>query len=164
MKTSKNIEEEDKLKKEAPTLASLKKKGTPPPPAGYFNKFPGKVMDKIREEENQPEKGKILPVWRSLAAAAAVIIFVLSISPVYFAFHHKPTQDNNNLASVKEISNDAVLNMVDEDDIIDQLSSEKAATITVAPNQEVKDTTSTNAIINYLMDENVSTSAIMESL
>lgn len=78
---AKDLHNED-WEKDAPLLSSLKGKQSFSAPEGYFESFSGRVMDAIREEENQPETtetaggGRRFSAWVKFAAVIPLFLLV----------------------------------------------------------------------------------------
>lgn len=106
-----NKELKDEINELAPLLAKLEAE-KPSVPNGYFENFSSKLMQKIKEEESNPELKIIsfLPPKKYLAAAAVFIFMGLSM--LLYKLEHQ--QENTTNDSV-----DAYVQELDENSIIE---------------------------------------------
>lgn len=157
----------DILRKLSPTLFEQKRSVDDAAPDGYFEEFPGRVMDRIQTNaQSNRRKIKYLNI-RNVAIAAAIALILASI-PYLKSFFKSETKaptsteivQNSPANSETEIgTNDEIIaTYIDESDLYAALSA-------TDENYEISLSGSDpDLIVDYLIDEDVSNQMLIESL
>jgi hypothetical protein len=119
-------------------------------PEGYFENFAESVMQKIENETQLAPKISMWKTWGSRIAVAASIIIVTTLSFSIYQFTKNPKTINTNIATISVIADttDAELSFVDENHIVDVMTSNTSeSSYTTESKVEGDD------IIDYLVDD-----------
>ena len=169
MRNKNNISKEDGSRKNeileemellAPALAKIEKLHAPQAPDGYFDRLPGILQDRInrQQKEYSPQVRLLNP--STFAIAAGIIL--IGISLIVFNFYKdKPKteiamlQSSNSISDIMEI--EEYYNM-DEELIVEALVN------TTRLRRTEKDSLNFEEEINYLLDNNIELSTIINEL
>lgn len=113
-------------------------------PEGYFDNFAERVMKQIDSEVKLPQKISMWQKWGGSISIAASIIVVSVLSIGIYQFTKNPESLNSNITAISVIadSSEAELSFVDENHIIDVITSN-------TPEAKVEG----DDIIEYLVDD-----------
>ncbi|WPP48685.1 hypothetical protein [Catalinimonas niigatensis] len=89
-------------------------------PEGYFDQLPGRIQEKIRQEE-QEDNVFVLPRWSYVVAASVLILLAAGIF-----FYSQPDQSANTLAVEQQV--EELLASVSEEELINYLQTNTEAT------------------------------------
>ncbi len=145
------------LNKIAPNLSKIKKENVFRVPDGYFEEFPGKLMERIGR---QGERQKVLPPYRRLfksqfAIAAAIVVFAVL---GYLSIRYFVPDGVNRKLSPQEIAEymEYYASDLDEElyyEVLDEIEAEETA------DHEYED-----LVIDYLLDHDIDYQSIMDNL
>ena len=147
------------LKGLSPTLASVKKENIFDVPNGYFEQLPAKIIEQCREEDLYKSHGimRYLNV-KSIAAAASVILIAISLL-VY------NIKDSTHQLALQDLTDEEVLGYLDTHDIYDINEEELIEEFSDSDNLFVIGAVlETDEIIDYLMENNIDLTAIINEI
>lgn len=169
MNTDNNDNEQEILRKLSPSLFAKKQEVDQAPPEGYFEALPDRVMDRIRSEQ-KPAKAtghrRYINV-RNVAIAAAIALLLalipflnsLNDAAVLAPSTERAAQQTTPAPTGADIeTSTAFAAYIDEEDLYAVMTpGEVEAEIVLPDNYE-------EAIMDYLLDEDVPNQMIAESL
>lgn len=146
-----------KLKKTAPILSQIKRENVFRVPDGYFEEFPGKMMQRIG---NEGERQQVIRPGRKLfkpqfAVAAAILAFAVL---GYLSLRYLFTDSTNQELSPQEIAEYIEYYASDLDEglyyeVLDDIEVDESA------NREYE-----KLVIDYLIDQGIDYASIIENL
>jgi len=112
-----NEELNKELEELAPSLSKLTKEHFDAP-EGYFNTFSGRLLDRIKNEQEAPQTPTIISIvpWKKYLMAASVFIF-MGTSMYVFKLNHTQVSVSNNADSQSMV--DVYLSEIDEATLIE---------------------------------------------
>ena len=124
-------------------------------PEGYFDQVTDIILDKTVSKPGR-KKGKILEIAKPalMLAAAMIGLVIISYAGLRILIPEKEINMNYDLAEISEYA----LNEIDDLSIIKQLINEQAD----QQEFQTEDDTEDNDIINYLLDDDIDYTIILE--
>jgi len=140
-------------------LSKIKKENNFKVPENYFEEFSERLQKRIEEESGQDRKGKIISIIRPYIAYAASFAGLILVTMIMY-YYLKPDDSVAIALTEEEIYEEMAYYAYDLDEnlLIDVLVNDTDYGIEDDDNGEA------NAIIDYLLDENIDINIIEDAL
>ena len=147
----------DDWEKDAPILSSLKGQQPHEAPEGYFDSFPGSLMDRIREMEANEAPGDAAPSdegaspgrsWRlgPRSYSIAAVVAILAAVGIYFMTRTVDVPVEPVVGEVV-VAEDVDAPLFDEEELFDQLD------ISALPDEEIEELMGDEALASWEIDQ-----------
>jgi hypothetical protein len=125
-------------------------------PESYFERFPGRLSERIRNEKNGSRVTRRLTPWKQYAAAAIIILAALIAGQFIFDKAAAGKADKRLMSEISQMVEDELYS-IQEEDIV------KAMAMETAEDQEVSGL-EPGEVIDYLMNEEINENELINAL